>query len=203
MSELNSDYQRRNSSAASVHCRSAVLQFGTIAKLRVLAVLHCCAKRTVRGWIVADFVSSPRAAAPWPSSARRSGSRWPSRWTSSGVCVAVRCNGCMTCSGCCSDCNALTVQRCRIASQPNRPPIIALQRLPASARRAASSSGGPRRGLRECCAERAAFSLRGSLALPQLGMPRAMFVALAEDEAELEPICANLCGSAVSLFKRE
>ena len=89
MSELNSDYQRRNSSAASVHCRSAVLQFGTIAKLRVLAVLHCCAKRTVLGWIVADFVSSLRSAAAWPSSARRSGSRWPSRWTSSGVCVAV------------------------------------------------------------------------------------------------------------------
>ena len=63
----------------------------------------------------------------------------------------------MSCSGGCSDCNALTVQRCRIASQPNRPPIIALRRLPVSARRAASSSGGPQRGLRECCAESAAF----------------------------------------------
>jgi hypothetical protein len=39
VSERNSDYQRRNSSAASVHCRNAVLQFGTIAKQRVLAVL--------------------------------------------------------------------------------------------------------------------------------------------------------------------
>ena len=65
---------------------------------------------------------------------------------------------------------------------------------------AASSSGGPRRGLRRTGS---ALPAPNRLALPQLGMPRAMFVALAEAEAELEPICAHLCGSAAALFKRE
>ena len=95
-------------------------------------------------------------------------------------------------------------RRCCIASQPS---AYNCDRCDVccnvSARRAASSSGGPRRGLREACAEHAALCCANRLALPQLGMPRAMFVALAEAEAELEPICAHLCGSAAALFKRE
>jgi hypothetical protein len=139
-------------------------------------------------------------APQWVALAKQMDFKWSVRRCSSAATAACHAAAAVVTA------THITVQRCCIASQPNHPPIIALQRLPASARRAASSSGGPQRGLRECCAERAAFRCADRWrvrSLPQLGMPRAMFVALAEDEAELEPICAHLCGSAVSLFKRE